>query len=42
MPLGSHYIFYIHPDLGYGENGAGTIEPNSLLVFEVETYSIVE
>lgn len=42
MPLGSHYIFYIHPDLGYGESGAGTIEPNSLLVFEVETYSIVE
>lgn len=42
MPLGSHYIFYIHPSLGYGENGAGTIEPNSLLVFEVETYSIVD
>lgn len=42
MPLGSHYVFYIHPDLGYGANGAGTIEPNSLLVFEVETYSIVE
>ena len=42
MPLGSHYIFYIHPTLGYGESGSGTIEPNSLLIFEVETYSIVE
>jgi len=42
MPLGSHYIFYIHPTLGYGETGSGTIEPNSLLIFEVETYSIVE
>ncbi len=42
MPLGSHYIFYIHPDLGYGSNNTGSIEPNTLLVFEVETYSIVE
>ncbi len=42
MPLGSHYIFYIHPNLGYGEYSSGPIEPNSLLIFEVETYSIVE
>lgn len=42
MPIGSHYIFYIHPNLGYGENASGPIEPNSLLIFEVETYSIVE
>lgn len=42
MPIGSHYIFYIHPNLGYGEYSSGPIEPNSLLVFEVETYSIVE
>lgn len=42
MPLGSHYIFYIHPDLGYGEANMGNIEPNSLLVFEVETYAIVK
>ncbi|MCF0261381.1 MAG: FKBP-type peptidyl-prolyl cis-trans isomerase [Sphaerochaetaceae bacterium] len=42
MPLGSHYIFYIHPDLGYGEANQGSIEPNSLLIFEVETYSIVK
>ena len=42
MPMGSHYIFYIHPDLGYGAQASGKIEPNSLLIFEVETYSIVE
>ena len=42
MPLGSHYIFYIHPDLGYGTSSLSGIEPNSLLIFEVETYSIVE
>ncbi len=42
MPIGSHYIFYIHPNLGYGSNAVGNIEPNSLLIFEVETYSIVE
>lgn len=40
MPMGSYYIFYIHPSMGYGVNGTGNIEPNSLLVFRVETYSI--
>ena len=42
MPMGSHYIFYIHPNLGYGEKGSGNTEPNSLLIFEIETYSIVD
>jgi FKBP-type peptidyl-prolyl cis-trans isomerase len=42
MPLGSHYVFYIHPDLGYGTANMGNIGPNALLIFEVETYSIVE
>lgn len=42
MPVGSHYIFYIHPNLGYGSTNLGSIEPNSLLIFEVETYSIVQ
>lgn len=40
MPMGSHYIFYIHPDLGYGDRATGSMEPNSLLIFNVETYSI--
>ena len=42
MPMGSHYIFYIHPDLGYGANPSGNMGPDSLLIFEVETYSIVK
>ena len=42
MPMGSHYILYVHPDIGYGSGPSGNIEPNSLLVFEIETYSIVK
>lgn len=42
MPMGSHYIFYIHPNLGYGDQATGSMEPNSLLIFNVETYSIQE
>lgn len=42
MPMGSHYIFYIHPDLGYGDRATGSMDPNSLLIFNVETYSIVK
>jgi FKBP-type peptidyl-prolyl cis-trans isomerase len=42
MPMGSHYIFYIHPSLGYGETMTSHMEPNSLLIFNVETYSIVD
>lgn len=42
MPMGSHYIFYIHPNLGYGAQATGGMGPNSLLIFEVETYSIVK
>lgn len=40
MPMGSHFIFYIHPDLGYGDMQTGSMGPNSLLIFEVETYAI--
>jgi len=41
MSVGSSYRFYIHPDLGYGEIGAGDmIGPNELLVFDVELISI--
>jgi len=42
MPMGSHYIFYIHPSLGYGDTMTGSMPPNSLLIFNVETYSVVE
>lgn len=40
MPIGSKFIFYVAPDLAYGENGGGPIPPNSTLVFEVELLDI--
>ena len=41
MPVGSKWILYIPPDLGYGEKGAGNvIGPNETLIFEVELISI--
>jgi FKBP-type peptidyl-prolyl cis-trans isomerase len=42
MPIGSKYMFYIAPDLAYGEAGGGPIPPNSTLVFEVELLDIEE
>jgi len=40
MPVGSKYIFYIPPQLGYGKAGGGPIPPNSALIFEVELLDI--
>ena len=40
MPVGSKFMFYIAPDLAYGEGGGGPIPPNSTLVFEVELLEI--
>ena len=40
MPIGSKFIFYVAPDLAYGENGGGPIPPNSTLIFEVELLDI--
>ena len=42
MPVGSHYRFFLHPDLGYGEAGNEMIPPNTLLIFDVELHEIVE
>ena len=40
MPVGSKFMFYIAPDLAYGEGGGGPIPPNSTLEFEVELLDI--
>ncbi len=41
MKEGGKFIFYIPPGLGYGEKGAGElIEPNELLIFEVELIKV--
>jgi FKBP-type peptidyl-prolyl cis-trans isomerase FklB len=41
MPVGSKWKLYIPSELGYGEQRAGKdIEPNSVLIFDVELLSI--
>ena len=43
MSVGSKYMLYIPPALGYGEAGIGaTIGPNEALIFEVELLEIVQ
>jgi len=42
MPAGSHYRFYVHPSLAYGEAGNEMIPPNTLLIFDVELHEIVQ
>ena len=41
MTVGDTVRAYIPPELGYGETGTPTIEPNSLLIFEITLNSIV-
>jgi FKBP-type peptidyl-prolyl cis-trans isomerase len=40
MPVGSKYRLYIPPDLAYGIQGKPPIEPNQMLIFEVELLDI--
>jgi FKBP-type peptidyl-prolyl cis-trans isomerase FklB len=41
MPVGSKYRLTLPPELAYGEQGAGPIPANAVLVFEVELLDIV-
>lgn len=40
MRVGSKWELYIPADLAYGPNGRGPIEPNSVLIFEMELLDI--
>lgn len=41
MSTGSIFRFYVHPTLGYGTQGSTRIEPNTLLIFDVELVEII-
>jgi FKBP-type peptidyl-prolyl cis-trans isomerase FklB len=41
MPVGSKWQLYIPADLAYGNRGQGPIEPNAVLIFDIELLSIV-
>lgn len=41
MKPGARYKLYIPPHLAYGEQGRGTIPPNSLLIFDVELLEVL-
>ena len=41
MSVGDSVNAYVHPNAGYGINGAGGIEPNKLLIFNITLNSIV-
>ncbi len=40
MPVGSTYLFYIPPELGYGSLDSGPIPSNSVLIFKIELLEI--
>ncbi|MFA5467492.1 MAG: FKBP-type peptidyl-prolyl cis-trans isomerase [Sphaerochaetaceae bacterium] len=41
MSVGSTFKFFVHPNLGYGASGSTKIEPNTLLIFDVELVEIL-
>lgn len=41
MTEGSQFRFFVHPNLGYGEAGSTRIEPNTLLIFDVELVEVI-
>jgi FKBP-type peptidyl-prolyl cis-trans isomerase len=42
MNEGSTFRFVIPPNLGYGAHGAGSIPPNSTLIFQVELIAVID
>ncbi len=42
MPVGSKWMLYIPYDLAYGDRETGSIDPFSMLIFEVELLDIVK
>ncbi len=42
MHVGDSITAYIHPSIGYGEYGTGAIEPNALLIFDIDLLSIAD
>ncbi|MGH8246000.1 MAG: FKBP-type peptidyl-prolyl cis-trans isomerase [Gammaproteobacteria bacterium] len=43
MPVGSKWVVYVPPQLGYGDRAVGpVIQPNSTLIFEIELLGINE
>lgn len=40
MSEGSTYRLFLHPDIAYGKNGTGNIQPNQALIFEITLHSV--
>lgn len=40
VPTGSSVTVWIHPSMGYGEYGTSNIEPNTLLIFDIQILSV--
>lgn len=41
MRPGDEWILYVPPALGYGEEGAGSIPPNSVLIFRIQLIDVL-
>ncbi len=41
MRPGDEWTLYIPPEQGYGENGAGPIPPNSVLIFRIQLVDVL-
>jgi FKBP-type peptidyl-prolyl cis-trans isomerase len=41
MPAGSKYIFWLPPELAYGEQGNNTVRPNCVIVIEMELLEVI-